>query len=257
MSFMQYQDQIGNRITLDQTPGRVVSVVPSQTEFLVDLGLRDQLAGVTKFCVHPRSIRKQTAVVGGTKKLHVDKILKLAPDLVIANKEENTPEDIQYLMERVPVYVSDVPNLSKAFEMMRDLGRLMNKQEEATQLVNRIAKQMPAPKQELKKALYLIWRKPYMTIGHDTFIHDMMTRAGFENVMANQTRYPMLEPDEIKSLNPRVILLSSEPYPFKGKHLNELAELCPEAEIKLVDGELFSWYGSRLLYTGEYFKALT
>lgn len=95
-----------------------------------------------------------------------------------------------------------------------------------------------------------------MAVGRDTFIHDMLERAGYENLTQSYTRYPSLQPEEMKALNPEVILLSSEPYPFKTKHLNELAEICPDAEIKLVDGELFSWYGSRLLHAGPYFQSL-
>lgn len=242
-------------IELNGIPRRIISIVPSQTEFLADLGLEKEVVGITKFCIHPQEWFQQKSRVGGTKTLNFNKIDALQPDLIIGNKEENEQSQIEYLSEKYPVWMSDIKTLNDALEMMLALGEITGKAEAAKALVAEILKRferIPLVDKPLRAA-YLIWRKPYIGVGRDTFIDDMLRRAGFENALAGLERYPQLSPDELAALKPEVLLLSSEPYPFSTKNFAELREICPDADLKVVDGEMFSWYGSRLLLAPDYF----
>ena len=241
-----YSDQLGNTLELDSTPKRIISIVPSQSELLFDLGLDNEVVGITKFCVHPQHWLKEKSVIGGTKKLHIEKIRSLDPDLVIANKEENNKEDIESIEVFCPVWVSDVKDVESALEMIQSMGDLVGKRREADELFERIYAGFQRLKnRQLKKAIYLIWRNPYMAAGSDTFIHDIMNRVGYKNLVS-ANRYPEITLSEMKSLDPDIVLLSSEPYPFREKHIEKLNSVF-DCDIKLVDGELFSWYGSRML----------
>ena len=253
---MHYIDQLNSTILLDSKPKRIVSLVPSQTEFLFDIGLEDQVVGITKFCIHPSHWLKTKTIVGGTKNVDIEKVRSLKPDLIIGNKEENTKEDIEALREMSPVWMSDIFNLEDALEMMNSIGGMVGKHEVTQELVDNIKGQFDSFKPDNLKlsALYLIWRKPYIGVAKDTFIDDMLKRCGFKNILADKTRYPVLE--NLSELNPDVLFLSSEPYPFKEKHIQELHEIFPNAKIILVDGEMFSWYGSRLSESVDYFKWL-
>ena len=257
-----YTDQISRKFQLHATPKRIVSLVPSQTELLCDLGLEDSIAGVTKFCVHPKHLRKAKTEIGGTKKLHFDRIDALKPDLIIANKEENNREDIDRLSEKYPVYVSDIENLDHAQAFANDMGTLTGNEEKAGILNTRITAAVDSLKQVVENrksinALYLIWKDPYMAAGTESFITEMLQICGIENSLAKWgkagLRYPEITIEEIKLLNPDIILLSSEPYPFKAIHGSEIKD---QTQIKtmLVDGEAFSWYGSRILHCLPYLK---
>jgi ABC-type Fe3+-hydroxamate transport system substrate-binding protein len=251
-------DQIGRAIVWPaQPPRRIVSLVPSQTELLADLGLEEEVVGVTKFCVHPAHWLKEKTVIGGTKQLHLDRIRQLQPDLIIANQEENDREQVLTLAREFPVWGSRVVDLPSAWEMITAIGAITGRESAAQQLVGSIRDEFVQLEQfPLRSAAYLIWRKPYMASGGDTFIHAMLRRAGFTNVFGDQDRYPEVSPEALAAADPEVILLSSEPYPFGEKHLAELSAICPKAEIRLVDGEMFSWYGSRLLKAARYFRKL-
>lgn len=253
-----FRDMMDRTVEIKHPLQKILSLVPSQTELLYELGLREEIKGVTKFCVHPENLRKEKTVIGGTKKLRLDAIKELQPDLIIANKEENLKEEIERLAADFPVWVSDVKNLSQATDMILRLAEITGKEEEANALVNTIKvgfASIPSPEHR-PKAVYLIWKNPYMAAGGDTFIHEMLKRAGFENLTGDRARYPVLPPEAIEKLNPEVILLSSEPYPFQEKHIEEIRQIVPRAEICLVDGELFSWYGSRLKFATSYFQKL-
>lgn len=253
-----YVDHIGYTIELENTPKRIISLVPSQTELLYDLGLEDEVVGITKFCIHPNHWFRSKKRIGGTKKVHIDWVADLNPDLIIANKEENVLEQVHELRNIAPVWTSEITCLSSAVRMIRDIGSITNTSEKATAIANEIESlfsQIEIPENKLN-VLYLIWRDPYMVAGGDTFIHQMLGYCGCKNVVGNMNRYPCLSPLEIQKLNPDIVMLSSEPYPFKEKHLLELQELLPNARLLLVDGELFSWYGSRLLKSPSYFKEL-
>ncbi len=252
-----YKDHLGNEIFLPNNLRRVISLVPSLTELLFDLGLDREIVGVTKYCVHPRDKVKYKTKIGGTKKLDIPLINTLQPQLIIANKEENDKEQIDILRQNHQVWVSDVKSLADALTVIEDLGQLLNLAKKAQELIRQIRTNFSTlkPPLSISKVLYLIWRKPYMSVGTDTFIHDMLDCAGFSNVVQS-TRYPVLVPAEIQSLNAQMIMLSSEPFPFAKKHLRELQEICPQAVVKLVDGEMFSWYGSRMLKAPDYFRSL-
>ena len=251
-------DQPGSSISLNKIPRRIISLVPSQTELLFDLGLENEVVGITKFCVHPDEWFRTKTKVGGTKQLNMDIIHQLQPDLIIANKEENVKEQIEELQKYYPVWISDVRNLHDAYQMIKQAGKIINKEQQANEMVLRIKENfegLPTNDSRLP-TVYLIWQKPYMTIGGDTFIHAMMEAAGFENLFKRETRYPEVTISELKTRNPKLLFLSSEPYPFKQKHIDELQPLLPETKIILVDGEMFSWYGSRLQYAPGCFKKL-
>ncbi len=254
---MIFTDQTNKVVEITTPPLRIISLVPSQTELLHFLNLDDQVVGITKFCVHPNNWFRNKTRVGGTKQYHFDRIEALTPNLIIANKEENDKEQILQLAEKYPVWVSDVKNLTDACEMIKSVGAITNTTLQTNKLIENIQEGFLHLKKQVVKrpnlrVLYLIWQKPYMTIGGDTFINDMIENAGWTNCYANQTRYPVVTEGEITDLQPDLILLSSEPFPFKKKHITEISKLCPTAVIKLVDGEYFSWYGSRLLQTSQY-----
>lgn len=252
---MEFTDQLNRTIFLPHPPQRIVSLVPSQTELLVDLGLEDRIVGVTKFCIHPKGLKKSKTIVGGTKNYRFEVIEELKPDLIIGNKEENDQKGIEKLAERFPVWMSDIFTIPNALEMIRSIGELTESQEKAEELSVQISQEFLKPMPKKGKAVYLIWNKPLMVAGRNTFIDEMLRYAGFENVVA-QERYPELSIEEIKSLDPEWILLSSEPFPFKEKHIKEFEGLFPNKKIKIVDGEMFSWYGSRLLKSKRYFQSL-
>lgn len=257
-----FTDQTGNSIQLSSIPVRIVSLVPSQTELLFDLGAGDTVTGITKFCIHPHAWFRTKTRVGGTKTVSLQTIRRLQPDLIIANKEENTQEQIEALRNEYPVWVSDISTLDDACAMIASVGNMIGRAAAAENIVRQLQDNFAAlrPLQPPIPTAYLIWREPYMTVGHDTFIHDMLTRCGFDNVFGQQTRYPAIGIDQLQSAasgsGPKLLLLSSEPYPFKQQHVDELQQLLPHTHIALADGEMFSWYGSRLLKAAAYFRGV-
>ena len=249
-------DQMGRLVNVERPPQRIVSTVPSQTELLFDLGLGNRLVGRTRFCVHPAALVKAIANIGGTKKLNLQLIDELRPDLVIANKEENEKHDIDYLASKYPVYLSDVGDLDSALSMITQVGELTYSQNRANKLVADISTAFnEIPKFE-GSAAYFIWYNPYMVVGHSNYIHNIISLLGFENAFRTQPRYPEVSIADLEELNPDYLLFSSEPFPFGQKHLDEMKEHLPNTQAVLVDGEMFSWYGSRMLKAADYFKQL-
>ena len=268
--FCKIPDQLGRMIQLDQLPERIISLVPSQTELLIDLGLADRLVGVTRYCIHPAGLIDEKTVVGGTKKIVESRIIELQPDLIICNREENNQKIVEFCDHIAPTYVSDIDTLEQALEMIADVGEITGTKFKAKSLIRNISsafKTLSKPEVE-QKALYLIWKKPYMVVGTGTFINDMLARAGFSNAAQDLTRYPELDMEAMIKLQPDAVFLSSEPYPFTTDDIAEmkLAFLTAPSQdpikpnvtpdFKVVDGELFSWYGSRLLKTPEYLQSL-
>jgi ABC-type Fe3+-hydroxamate transport system substrate-binding protein len=263
-----FKDQMSREVEINTAPQRIISIVPSQTELLCDLGLNEEVLGITKFCVHPKEWFQSKTKIGGTKKLDMQKIKSLQPDLIIANKEENEKTQVEELAKYFPVWISDVNNLDDAFDMIHSIGGITSKLRKAEEIINKIrshfdelksaasAKALLQEQYPHPPACYLIWRDPYMTVGGDSFIDDMMQRCGFENIYHHKLRYPHTSVSEMQEMNCRLILLSSEPYPFKQQHVHELQEALPHAMILLVDGEMFSWYGSRLIKAPAYFEQL-
>ena len=266
-----FTDQIGRTISLDHPPKRIISLVPSQTELLYTLGLEEEVIGITKFCVHPQQWFRLKTRVGGTKDIRPEIIHKLQPDLIIANKEENDRTQIEQLFPLYPVWVSDVATLAAALQMIRAIGEITGKTQPAGSLADEIALRFAALKTPATKAgagttpsqpsleerpsrrtAYFIWKTPWMAAGGDTFIQDMLTHAGLTNIFQDQCRYPSIELSSLSDSGCELVLLSSEPYPFREKHIQEIKAVVPQATIRLVDGEVFSWYGSRLLQAPDY-----
>jgi ABC-type Fe3+-hydroxamate transport system substrate-binding protein len=253
-----FRDQMHRKVELPSTPQRIISIVPSQTELLYDLGLSEEVIGITKFCIHPEEWFRTKTRVGGTKKLNIELIKSLNPDLIIGNKEENEQNQVDELAKHFPIWMSDVKDLKDAIQMIAEIGNITGKGDKAGKLANQISSLFSDPKSQIlnlesRKATYLIWYNPIMVAGGNTFIHSMLNYCHLENVFANFKRYPEISEEELKVAKPDLILLSSEPFPFKEKHMEAFKKICPEAEILLVDGEMFSWYGSRLLKSPAYF----
>ena len=251
-----FKDQLNRTINISSPPKRIISLVPSQTELLFDLGLDEEIVGVTKFCIHPKDKFKCTTKIGGTKKINIQKIIDLKPDLIIGNKEENDKQQIEELMQYFPVWMSDIYNLSDALEMIKNVGDIVGKKNEALQIAQQAQTNFKLLTKEIsvnskKKALYFIWKDPFMLAGKNTFIDEMLTYCNLENEI-NLSRYPKLDLEELDLFNPDIVLLSTEPYPFKENHIKEFNTIWPKAIIKLVDGEMFSWYGSRLVKAVNY-----
>ena len=244
-------------VLLPVFPLRIVSLVPSQTELLFELGLGERVVGITKFCIHPKTWFESKPRVGGTKHLDFEKIAALKPDLIIGNKEENSKEDIEALEKEYSVWMSDIYTFEDALEMIFEVSGFTNSEEKGIEILRAISKAKAAFNEptDLKKVVYFIWNNPYMVVGKNTFIDDMLYHAGYVNVVM-ENRYLELSIENLKALDPEVVLLSSEPFPFKKKHVEELKKHLPEAEIKIVDGEMFSWYGSKLAAAFPYFASL-
>lgn len=251
-------DQLGKHVSISFPPQRIISLVPSQTELMADLGLGDRVAGITKFCVHPKEWQTSKTIIGGTKKFSFNKIRSLNPDLIIGNKEENYQDGIEQLQEEYPVWMSDIVTIKDALAMIQKIGKVTDTSIQAESIVQNIEKSfLEIKKLAPRRTLYLIWRKPWMAAAPGTFIHEMISLAGLQNCMPDRTRYPELADDDIRSLNPELILLSSEPFPFHQKNVEEMNRLCPNAKVMLVDGEMFSWYGSRLKLFPNYLANLS
>lgn len=253
------QDALGNTIHV-RNPKRIVSLVPSQTEYLHALGLNSKVVGITKFCIHPQEWRREKTIVGGTKKLNLEVIRGLRPDLIIANKEENERQDILLLQSDFEVYISDVYDFSSALKMMEDIAAICERRNEFKNLSSQISDQrasLGVKRKSRGTAVYLIWNDPIMSVGGDTYISDMLAEAGFENLCKGFLRYPSLSSKDLIDLNPDFLFLSSEPFPFKEAHIRAFSSLLPRSRVMIVDGEMFSWYGARILKAYSYFKSLS
>ncbi|WP_447637677.1 ABC transporter substrate-binding protein [Flavobacterium microcysteis] len=261
-----YIDQLGNSHTFESAPKRIISLVPSQTELLFDLGLEDSIVGITKFCVHPYHLKSTKKIIGGTKKVHYEKIRLLQPDIIIANKEENTEEIVEELRKICPVWVTNILTIEDSLQMISDFGQLFNKRTEAQKWIDKIQFALTDFKNFIKdkeeqKAAYFIWANPYMVAGGDNFINEMLKLNKFNNIYDNnpkyEGRYPEVVVQKMKIQgDPDLVLLSSEPFPFKDEHAFELGRYTHHAKTVFVDGEMFSWYGSRMAKAFDYFKKL-
>ena len=257
-----FTDQLGTLHQFENTPKRIVSLVPSQTELLYDLGLEDSIVGITKFCVHPVHFKLIKKIVGGTKQVKIDKIKELRPDIIIANKEENTKEMVEELSRICPVWVTNIITVEDNLQMIADFGQLFNKRTEAQKWLDKLNFafrdfQLFIKDQPIKKAAYFIWANPYMVAGKETFINELLKLNHFQNIYEEKGRYPEIELKRIRlEGDPDLVFLSSEPFPFKDEHAFEIGRFTHHAKTIFVDGEYFSWYGSRLVKAFEYFKKL-
>ncbi len=251
---LRFNDQTGHEVCLEGIPKRIVSLVPSQTELLFDLGLGSRVVGRTKFCIHPKNQVKNIPIIGGTKKFNFDLIDEIAPDLILGNKEENYKEGIEQLRSKYPTWTSDIFDLDDALEMIEAIGTITDIRTEAFKMVDAIKVGWESLRGICEaKVLYFIWQKPYMVAGKNTFIDFVLSHLGFQNIVL-QKRYPEIDEYVLMNYEPDIVFLSSEPFPFKEKHISEFKSLFPNARVQLVDGEMFSWYGSHLVKAAEYFQ---
>lgn len=259
---LHIKDPLGTAFEIENTPMRIISLVPSLTETLYDLGLEERIVGITKFCVHPFHLKSTKKIIGGTKKVHYEKIRLLKPDFIIANKEENTEDMVVELRKICPVWVTDIASVEDVVKTISDFGQLFNCRMEARKWNDKILYRLEDFKKfstnlEVKKAAYFIWKKPYMVAGTGTFIDALMQLNKFENCYANLDRYPEIDLELMeKDHDPEVILLSSEPYPFSDADAFEIGRNTHHAKTAFVDGEMFSWYGTRLHQAFDYFRRI-
>lgn len=250
-------DQMGESVIVPRVPKKIISLVPSQTELLSDLLLDQEVTGITKFCIHPDAWLKTKTIIGGTKNFRFDRIDALQPDLIIGNKEENYQEGILILKEKYPVWMSDIITFDDALTMITSIGDITNRSSYSTKITNQIQESFTTLKKfNPQSVLYLIWKKPWMAAGKDTFINTLLEKIGLTNGLKAHERYPELTDEQIGVLKPDLIFLSSEPYPFREQHIEELKRISPSSTIVLVDGEMFSWYGSRLIKAPAYFNSI-
>ena len=257
---MVFKDQLNRTLSFSSYPKRIISLVPSQTELLFHLGLDKEVVGVTKFCIYPTDWKTRKTIVGGTKNIKIDLIKELNPDLIIANKEENDEDSLRKLMPIFPVWISDVKCLVDAFQMISSVGSLTNSESTSLALTDKIKKQFKIlsllPKQP-RRVAYLIWNNPLMSVNQDTFIHSLLEFNQWDNCFKDKlNRYPEITEEELVDSNPEMVFLSSEPFPFKDKHIDRFKQLLPDSRVVLVNGEYFSWYGSRLVDSPAYFSSL-
>lgn len=238
-----FLDQMGTQLNVPSSK-RIISLVPSISELLFALELGDRVVGITKFCIHPQQWFQLKPKIGSTKKVDIEKVKALKPDLIIGNKEENTIEDIDKLREIAPVWISDVNSIEDAYAMILELGKLVYKEEKANLIISKWEAYFKNNfnNGKGKRIIYFIWKNPLMVVGKETYINAFLEKVGYKNVITD-TRYPFL--NELTTLDPEEVLLSTEPYPFKEKDFQFFQKLFPNATIRLVDGELFSWYGVR------------
>jgi ABC-type Fe3+-hydroxamate transport system substrate-binding protein len=239
-------DQLGRELTLSATPKRIVCLVPSLTELLAYFELDQEVVGITKFCIYPEDWYKDKERVGGTKTIDIEKIKSLNVDLIIGNKEENTKEDIEALMQIAPVWMSDVNSIEDTYHLIASLSSIFNKEELGAHLIQNLQSyfQLHATEGAGKSVLYFIWHNPGFVAGKNTYIDSYLAALGYRNCVSVE-RYP--DVNTIGEINPDVVFLSSEPFPFQESHVSYYQCLFPDAEIKLVDGERYSWYGVRTL----------
>ena len=238
-------------------PPRVVSLVPSLTEALVWLGLGSHLVGVSDWCVHPAEAVAKLPKLGGTKTPSIARILALAPDLVIANHEENRRRDVERLeAEGVPVWVTYPRSVRDGVALLRELAALGAgsgaRPEQVDPIEAAVAAAEAARPARGVRVFCPIWKTPWMSVGGDTYANDLLALCGGANVFAGreERRYPIVQLAEIVAASPEVILLPDEPYAFGAREVVEFAELdVPAAvsgRIHLIDGTLVSWYGPRI-----------
>ncbi|MCB9663474.1 MAG: ABC transporter substrate-binding protein [Alphaproteobacteria bacterium] len=253
---LEVVDDRGTQVTLPSPPRRIVSLVPSSTETLFDLGVGPAVVGVTRFCTRPADAVADLPRVGGTKDPDLDRIARLAPDLVVANCEENTREALDALAEVAPVYAAFPRTVDAALDDLVRLGTLVGRPAEAAAwrarieadratLAPRVAARSP------RRVATLIWRRPWMALGADTFASDLLSRLGLHQALAHlDGRYPTVDAAQLRAADPDLVLLSSEPFPFRARHADELAAATglPRARFRAVDGEALTWHGTRMAH---------
>lgn len=251
------QDHLGRTITISQPPKRIISLVPAITETMYHLGLENEIIGRTRFCIHPQDKVSKAMNIGGTKEIKLDRIHDLNPDLIIAEKEENTKEIVETLEQHYPVFVFEVKKITDVYRMIQDIGKLTEREEKSLILVEEIQSAFQTlPNVNGKRAAYVIWKKPYMVVGGDTYIQSLLEKFGFINPFTLfEGRYPVVTEEDFLEANLDYIFLATEPYPFREQHLEEFQKMLPNVKVVILDGEMF-WYGAKMLEAASYFRSV-
>lgn len=248
-------DHLDRTVTYSFPPKKVISLAPAITDTMYSLGLEKEIVGRTRFCIHPHDKVEQALNIGGTKDIKLDRIHQLKPDLIIAEKEENTKEIVEELEQHYPVFVFEVQTVDDAFRMIDDLGHIVDRQEEATRLIEKIkALFIEIPHAKGKRVAYVIWKRPYMVVGKHTYIQSLLEKMGFINPFSTfEGRYPVVTECDLKDAHLDYLFLATEPYPFRQKDIAPMADLLPGVQSMIVDGEMF-WYGVKMIEAVPYFK---
>jgi ABC-type Fe3+-hydroxamate transport system substrate-binding protein len=234
------RDIRGAPLALDAPPRRVVSLVPSITETLFDLGAGDAVVGVTDFCIFPPGLALPR--VGGTKNPRVDEIRALAPELVHMNLEENLKRHGEAIEAFAPVYVSEPKSVDDVAELLAQLGAIHEREERADVLVRELREAERALPQRAFTFAVPIWKQPWMWCGGDTYVSRLVERAGGRNVLSDRTRYPQLELEDVLAMKPDVIFLPDEPYAFTA---DDATLIRGARVVGPFPGHLFTWHGTR------------
>lgn len=255
MTTNNVQDHLGREVNYSFPPKRIISLCPGITDTLLSLNLDHEVVGRTRYCIHPAEKVGQIQVVGGTKEIKMERIRELKPDLVIAEKEENTKEIVDEVSKHYPVYVAEVQSIDESFRMIHDIGEITNKNNEAASLIEKIKSGFESlPTKPGKRVAYVIWKKPYMVVGGNTYINSLLERMGFENPFTQlEGRYPAVTTEQFQQAKLDYLFLATEPFPFKEKHIEEFQEFLPKVKPMIIDGEMF-WYGPRMHEAVTYFK---
>ncbi|MEO4055212.1 helical backbone metal receptor [Solibacillus sp. CAU 1738] len=249
-------DHLGRKVQIPFPPKRIISICPAITETLYHLGLEEEIVGRTKYCIYPKQQVEHATIVGGTKQVEFDVIQSLQPDLIIAEKEENTPEIIEMLETHFPVFVFQIESIHEAYRMIKDAGMLTGREEESTKLLGEVSESFQQLPKKRGRAAYMMWRKPYMVVGATTYINDVLQTLGFENPFTTyEGRYPAVDITALQQEQLDYLFLSTEPFPFAQKHIDELAVHLPNTTIQIINGEMF-WYGSKMKEAAHYFQKI-
>lgn len=248
-------DHVGRAIKVPDEPKRIISICPAITGTLFEIGLNVEVVGRTRFCIFPKKIVDQVAIVGGTKEINIDAIRALKPDLIIAEKEENTKEIVAQLEKEFPVFVFEIQSIEESKRMVLDLGKLVCRVREAENLVCKIeAVFEDLPNLQGKKAAYMIWRKPQMVVGNHTYINAVLEAMNLVNPFTVfEGRYPVITPEALQDAKLDYLFLATEPFRFQAKHVKEFADKLPDVQVSLIDGEMF-WYGEKMIEGAAYLK---
>jgi len=236
------------------TVSRIVSLVPSLSETVCELGVACRLVGITRYCVAPEEQLRFVPKVGGTKNPDLERIAALEPDLVLVNGEENRAEDIEWLRQRLPVHASMPCSVPEAAQVVKELGARLDLVDEAEAVLLEIEAQIIRSDvmnldREPVRVFYPIWKQPWIGVNRRTYVHDVLDRAGAVNVCADrEARYPVVAERDLADLKPDLVLLPSEPFAFSSEHRRALLESQPfgrDVPVLMVDGKNFCWHGSR------------
>lgn len=228
---------------------KIISLCPSVTETICELGFPEKLAGITDFCVHPSKYVKQIPKIGGVKNPDIKKILRLKPDLVLFVKDENTLQDYEKLHTHLECIVFDIKTIDDSMNMIASLEKILNAGRTKS-LINQMNKLIgkTIPKYPDKKYLYLVWKNPFMAAANNTYTSSLLSVFGMKNFLAHEEGYPEINLSEIDA-DTDYIFLPDEPWKFTAKDRHEISEIFPKSKVINVDGKLFSWFGYRTLIT--------